>query len=97
MQVSGNRFQVCPHCSARSIGEIDYCPFCQSPLQVAPQLRQAQACPYCRAPLRSGAHFCPRCGRTVAQTNLSSFKSCSRCGTQMPADKGFCDQCGNPL
>lgn len=46
----------------------------------------------CRAPLLWGSHFCPNCGRAVADAPVVS---CARCGNPLAADARFCPACGS--
>ncbi|MCX8066801.1 MAG: zinc ribbon domain-containing protein, partial [Anaerolineae bacterium] len=50
-------------------------------------------CPFCGASLRSGARFCPRCGRSVFPPRLQ----CPSCGASLRPGARFCPRCGQSV
>jgi len=53
---------------------------------------KTQTCPHCGAEVRSGANFCPSCGKPLAAS-----KTCPHCRATIPAAARFCPQCGQPV
>jgi RNA polymerase subunit RPABC4/transcription elongation factor Spt4 len=53
---------------------------------------KTQACPDCGTEVRSGANFCPGCGRPLAAS-----KTCPYCRTRIPAAARFCPSCGQSV
>lgn len=50
-------------------------------------------CPHCGAAVRSGARFCPECGKPVGAPGIT----CPSCGKEVPAGTKFCPDCGANL
>jgi len=62
----------------------------------SPTLSSSQPvrCQSCGATLRSGARFCPTCGRPLAPGRRP--RTCQHCGAQLKGEARFCPRCGQP-
>jgi RNA polymerase subunit RPABC4/transcription elongation factor Spt4 len=91
-----NPHYLCPSCGATSVGEIEWCLFCQAPLEPASQ-PASQQCLNCQTLVQTGTSICPACGKAITQPLRSAVLLCAKCGAQMASDKRFCTQCGSRL
>jgi predicted amidophosphoribosyltransferase len=55
-------------------------------------LESAASCPKCGMQLPLGTIICPRCVRGVGGTG-----TCSKCGSLLAPDDGFCSECGTKV
>mgnify|MGYP001038447832 CR=1 FL=1 len=62
-------------------------------------LQNRNKCPNCKKEFKPGAGFCSACGCALPSSTPvdSGNKTCSKCGTILPAEAQFCNNCGNKL
>ncbi|MDE5917120.1 MAG: zinc ribbon domain-containing protein, partial [Oscillospiraceae bacterium] len=62
-------------------------------------LQNRNKCPNCKKEFKPGAGFCSACGSALPNSApaVPINKTCSKCGTVLPAEALFCNNCGNKL
>lgn len=84
--------KVCRKCNEQFDNDVDFCPYCGSPVEEVKGEPKKPVCPKCGTPLEGDEEFCPNCGTQIFDEKGKYV--CPNCGEQLNGNEDFCPVCG---
>lgn len=95
LRLRGIRY--CPECENIVDDETVFCGKCGTRIDPVGEVDgQSVLCGCCGAVNDRGNCFCIKCGQKL-EVPKDTFRICPSCGTQLPLDAHFCEECGAKL